>query len=80
MSWIDLALILAVLVGVTAGTALLFRDPNFWVGFLLAGFKVILPAIEKRMPPEEEAEWREAEKAGRGDEWRRHRNKFPPKG
>ena len=80
MNWIDLFLILAVLAGVTAGTALLFRDPVFWIDLGIAGFKAALPAILKRMDPKDEAAWREAEKKGEGDEWRRHRNKFPPKG
>jgi hypothetical protein len=36
--------------------------------------------ITQRMTPEEEAEWRKAERAGRGDEWRRKRLGLPPKG
>jgi hypothetical protein len=42
--------------------------------------KAALPFITKRMTPEEEAEWRKAERAGRGDEWRRKRLGLPPKG
>lgn len=71
------ALIAAVLVGVAAAAFLVMRSPAFWAdaGKQLAA--ALLPAIvrvvSKRMPPEEEAEYRAAVRAGRGDEWIRKR-------
>jgi hypothetical protein len=39
--------------------------------------KALLPLawrwVSKRMPPDEEAAWREAERRGQGDEWFRKR-------
>jgi hypothetical protein len=69
-----------VLVGATAGTALVVRQPVFWSGLVIAMFKAAVPILTKRMTPEQEAEWRAAERAGRGDEWLRKRRKAPPKG
>jgi hypothetical protein len=61
-----------------------FQSPAFVSGLaaLAAGaaWKAIYPAITKRLPPEEEASWRDAERAGRGDEWLRKRRGAPPKG
>jgi hypothetical protein len=31
----------------------------------------VLKYITRRMPPEEEAAWREAERRGQGEEWRK---------
>lgn len=80
MPWLEIALIGAVLVGVAAGTALVVRNPVFWAGLGTAVLKAALPVILKRMKPEDEASWREAERAGRGDEWLRKRRGAPPKG
>ena len=80
MPWIEIALIGAVLVGVTAGTVLVVRNPTFWGGLIVGIVNAVMPYIAKRMTPEEEAEWRQAERAGRGDEWRRKRLGLPPKG
>ena len=82
MSWIEIALIGAVLVGATAGTALIVwaLGPDLLVGLAGSMLKAALPFITQRMTPEEEAEWRKAEKAGRGEEWRRKRLGLPPKG
>lgn len=80
MTWLEIALIGAVLVGATAGTALIVRSPDFWGGLVGALVKAVIPIILKRMTPEEEAEWRKAERQGRGDEWLRKRRGAPPKG
>ena len=80
MPWIEIALIGAVLVGVTAGTVLVVRNPNFWGGLIVGIVNAVMPYMAKRMTPEEEAEWRKAERAGRGEEWRRRRLGLPPKG
>lgn len=68
--------------GATAGTALIVRamGPDLLVGLVGSMLKAALPFITKRMTPEEESEWRKAERAGRGDEWRRKRLGLPPKG
>lgn len=75
MNWVYYALIGAVLVGVSAGTVLVVRNglPYLLIGLGTAMAKAALPFILKRMAPEEEAQWREAERAGRGDEWLRKR-------
>ena len=80
MSWIEIALIGAVLVGAAAGTALVVRNPQFWWDIVAVAFTAALPFFAKRMTPQEEDEWRKAERAGRGDEWRRRRLGLPPKG
>lgn len=80
MSWLNVLLIGAVLVGVTAGTALVVRNPTFWGGLIAGIVEAIMPYIVKPMTPEEQAEWRAAERAGRGDEWLRKRRGAPPKG
>lgn len=82
MSWLEIALIGAVLVGATAGTALIVRamGPDLLVGLAGSMLKAALPFITKRMTPEDEEEWRKAERAGRGEEWLRKRRGAPPKG
>lgn len=80
MSWLQIALIVAVIGGATLGTAMIVRSPNFWFGLIAAGVKAALPFVMKQMSPEEQASWREAERAGRGDEWLRKRRGAPPKG
>lgn len=80
MPWIEIALIGAVLVGVTAGTVLVVRNPTFWGGLIVGIAEAVMPYMAKRMTPAEEEEWRKAELAGRGDEWRRKRLGLPPKG
>ena len=80
MPWLEIALIGAVLVGVTAGTVLVVRNPVFWGEFVVGIVQAMMPYITKPMTPAEESEWRKAERAGRGEEWRRKRLGLPPKG
>lgn len=80
MSWFNILLIVAVLAGVTAGTVLVVRSPNFWGGLIVGIVEAIMPYITRRMTPEEEAQFREAERAGRGEEWLRKRRGGPQKG
>ena len=51
---------------------LLAQRPSFWIEFGSRLGKALLPlawrCVSKRMPPEEEAAWREAERWGQGDE------------
>lgn len=67
MNWIDIALFVAVLIGVAAGGFLVARSPAFWVGMGLEVFRRLMPILMKRMPPEKEAEWRDCIR--RGGEW-----------
>ena len=70
-------LVAAVLIGVGAAAFLVMRSPAFWADagkqLVTALLPAVIRAISKRMPPEEEAEWRAAQRAGRGDEWIRKR-------
>jgi len=78
------ALIVAVLIGVGAASFLVLRTPAFWGEVVrelaTKAWPQVLAILSKRMTPQEEAEWRKAERAGRGDEWRRKRLGLPPKG
>ena len=64
-----------VLLGLGAGAFLVAQLPSFWIEFGTRLGKALLPLawryVSKRMPPNEEAVWREAEKRGQGDEWLR---------
>jgi hypothetical protein len=80
VNWLTIALIGAVLVGSAAGTALIVRNPTFWYDMAAAAVVAAMPFFMKRMKPDEEAAWREAQKQGRGDEWMRKRLGLPPKG
>lgn len=77
MTWQEVAATVVVLAGLGAGAFLVAQRPAFWVEFGLRIFKAVLPWIwayvSRRMPPEEEAEWRAAERRGQGDEWLRQR-------
>ena len=84
MDWISTLCIIAVLAGLFAGAAMVARSPTFWLGLgvvmFRAGFPFVAAYVAKRMTPEEETAWRNAERAGRGDEWLRKRRGAPPKG
>lgn len=81
MTWLEIALIGAVLVGATAGTVLIVRSPNFWFGLVAAAVKAALPFILTRMKPGQEAQWRDATRKGdAGDEFMRRKQGLPPKG
>ena len=55
------------------------QRPSFWIEFGSRLSKMLLPLawryVSKRMPPEEEAAWREAERRGQGDEWLKKRRR-----
>ena len=57
-----------VLLGLGAGAFLVAQRPSFWLEFGVRLGQALLPRVLKyvtrRMPPEEEAAWREAEKRG----------------
>ena len=81
MSWQEGVAVVVVLLGLGAGAFLVAQRSSFWLEFGVRLGQVLLPRalkyITRRMPPEEEAVWREAERRGQGDEWlrvRRHQS------
>lgn len=82
MSW-GLWLAGSALLGV-AGLAVwtAFRNPSFVAGLtkiaVQAALGAILPVVSRRMPAEDEAAWRAAERRGQGDLWLRDRMRGKP--
>lgn len=77
MSWQEGVAIGLVLIGLMAGGYIAAQRPAFWAEF---GWRIVAKLaplfwafISKRMPADEEASWRAAERAGRGDEWMKER-------
>ena len=72
MSWQEGVAIAVVLLGLVAGAFLVARRPSFWIEFGTRLGKALLPLawrfVYRRMPPEEEAAWRQAQRRGQGDE------------
>jgi len=77
MSWQEGVAVTVVLLGLGAGAFLVAQRPSFWIEFGTRLAKALLPLawryVSKRIPPEEEAAWREAERRRQGDEWFRER-------
>ena len=77
MSWQEGVAAAVVLLGLGAGASLVAQRPSFWIELGARLGKAMLPLawrfVSKRMSPEEEAAWREAERRGQGDEWLRER-------
>ena len=79
MSWQEGVAVAVVLFGLGAGAFLVAQRPSFWIEFgqRLAG--ALLPLawryVSKRMPPDEEAAWRQAERRGQGEERRKMRRR-----
>ena len=77
MSWQKGVAFTGVLLGLGAGAFLLAQRPSFWIEFVGRLGKALLPLswryVSKRIPPEEEAAWRQAERRGQGEEWLRER-------
>jgi hypothetical protein len=77
MNWQEGVALAVVLLGLGAGAFLVARRPYFWIEFGRRLSKALLPLaqryVSKRMPPEEEAAWRQAERRGQGEEWLRAR-------
>ncbi len=71
MSWQEGVAITVVLLGLGAGAFLVAQRPSFWIEFGGRLGKALLPQalkyLTRRMPPEEEAAWRQAERRGRGE-------------
>ena len=72
MSWQEGVAVTVVLLALGAGAFLVAQRPSFWIAFGARLVKALLPLawryVSKRMPPEEEAAWRQAERWGQGDE------------
>jgi len=75
MSWQEGVAVTVVLLGLGAGAFLVAQRPSFWIEFgSRLGMAMLLLAwryVSRRMLPEEEAAWRQAERRGQGDEWLR---------
>jgi hypothetical protein len=73
MTWQEVVAITVVLLGLGAGAFLVARRPSFWVEFGGRLGKALLPLawryLSKRMPPDEEAAWHQAERRGQVEEW-----------
>lgn len=73
---------LGLTLGVAGAVYLYLSRPQFWWGMAVFLLQKFGPAIVKaflklfaRMSPEEEAEWHQAIREGRGDEWLRQRKR-----
>ena len=77
MNWQDGVAVAVVLLGLGAGAFLVAQRPFFWIEFGSRLGKALLPLawryVSKRLPSEEEAAWRAAERRGQGDERLRER-------
>ena len=77
MSWQEGVAVTVVLLGLGAGAFLVAQRHSFWIEFVSRLAKALLPLawryVSKRMPPDEEAAWREAERRGQGQEWLKKR-------
>ena len=77
MIWQEGVAIAVVLLGLGAGAFLVAQRPSFWIELVSRVAKALLPLawrfVSKRMPPEEEEAWRQAQRRGQGDEWLRER-------
>ena len=79
------SLVVAVLIGVGAASFLVMRTPAFW-GEVISelatkAWPQIWAVLSKRMPADQEAEWRKAQRLPDGDkDWKRRRLGLPPKG
>ena len=77
MSWQEGVAVAVVLLGLGAGAFLVAQRPSFWIEFGVRVGQALLPQalkyLTRRMPPEEEAAWREAERREQGGEWLRER-------
>jgi hypothetical protein len=72
MSWQEGVAVTVVLLGLGAGAFLVAQRPSFWIEFGARLGNALLPLgwryASRRMPPEEESAWRQAERRGQGDE------------
>jgi hypothetical protein len=73
MNWQEVVAVTVVLLGLGAGAFLVAQRPSFWIELGTRLGKALLPLawryVTKRMPPDDEAAWHQAERRGQGDEW-----------
>ena len=67
MTWLEIAAIAVLLIGIGAGGYLVAQRPTFWWGLGVIAFKATLPYLAKRMTVEEERAFRDCVR--RGGEW-----------
>lgn len=65
--------IIALIAGLAIGTYFVARAPEFWIGILSHVIKSMVPVLTKRMPPEQEAAWRDCIR--RGGKWNNHKRR-----
>ena len=80
MTWQEVVAVTVVLLGLGAGAFLVAQQrPSFWIDFGVRVGQALLPQalkyLTRRMPPEEEAAWRQAERRGQGDDWLKQRHR-----
>ena len=79
MNWQESVAVTVVVFGLGAGTFLVAQRPSSWIEFGLRLGRLLLPKalkyLTRRMPPEEEAAWRQAERRGQGEKWIRMRKR-----
>ena len=77
MTFIEIAAIIVLLLGIGAGGFLVAQRPTFWLGMASAVLTALIPILGKRMTPEKEKELQDCLR--RGGEWdhfnKRCRNK-----
>lgn len=59
--------LIALVIGLAVGTYFVARSPVFWVEMINHVVRGLVPILSKRMPPEQEAAWRDCIR--RGGEW-----------
>ena len=67
MTWLEIAALVMLLIGIGAGGYLVAQRPTFWVGLIAAMLKAALPFLSKRMTPEQEKAFQDCVR--RGGEW-----------
>ena len=67
MTWLEIAAIAVLLIGIGAGGYLVAQRPTFWAGLVVVVFKAVLPHLAKRMTPEQEKAFQDCVR--RGGEW-----------
>jgi len=67
MTWLEIAAIAVLLIGIGAGGYLVAQRPTFWWGLGVIAFKAAWPFLSKRMTPEQEKAFQDCVR--RGGEW-----------
>ena len=73
MDWVSVLAVTVLIIGIGAGGFLVARSPSFWIGVATILIQKAMPLILKRMTPEEEKAWHDAELRGEGGEWQKER-------